>query len=136
MATIPTGGPDINNLVVVEQQPSLTWHINRGTGRIEGEVDGYQAVRQAVETLCNLQRFRWQIFLPSSGVDWRGLVGQNPGYVAAELRRRIAEGLAMDSRVRGLTEFSYALNGDVLTANVTVQTIYGPVSTAVEVQMG
>ena len=79
-----------------------TWYINKETSRIQGECDGWQSVRQAVEVILNVERFRWQIYSPYSGMQWDGLIGQDPGYVASELQRRITEALKMDDRVRGI----------------------------------
>ena len=38
-------------------QPGLTWKINQETRRIEGTVDGYESVRQAVEIILYVERF-------------------------------------------------------------------------------
>ena len=89
MPTLPTSSIDISAGVTFQQQPSRTWYINRETRRIQGEVDGLAAVRQAVEIILNVERFRWQIYRPYSGMQWEGLIGQDPGYVASELQRRI-----------------------------------------------
>ncbi len=132
MAVLPTGSlPE----VTFQQQPDLTWRINKETQRVEGTVTGLQAVRQAVEVILNVERFRWQIYRPYSGMQWDGLIGQDPGYVAAELQRRITEALTMDNRVRGISGFSYSVSGDSLTAQLTVNTVYGDTQTTVEVAL-
>ena len=79
MPTLPTSSIDISAGVTFQQQPSRTWYINRETRRIQGEVDGLAAVRQAVEIILNVERFRWQIYRPYSGMQWEGLIGQDPG---------------------------------------------------------
>lgn len=126
-----------NNLPQVEfaQQPSRTWRINRDTLRIDGQVDGYAAVRQAVEIILNTERFRWQIYRPYSGVELKILVGQDAGYVAAELHRRVREALMIDDRVRGISDYSYTIAGDALYASFTVSTVYGGVETGLEVAL-
>ena len=132
MAVLPTGNlPD----VTFQQQPDLTWGIDTTTNRIRGTVTGWEAVRQAVEIILNVERFRWQIYRPYSGMQWNGLIGQDPGYVAAELQRRIQDALRMDDRVQGLSDFSYTVSGDVLTASLTVNTVYGEVESSVEVTL-
>lgn len=136
MATLPSGGTELLQVTTVERQPSLSWRINKETGRIEGTVDGLAAVRQAVEVILNVARFRWQIYSPRSGTEWQGLVGQDPGYVAAELKRRVREALMMDDRVLGVPQFTYSAAGEKLAATLTVQTVYGDMDTAVEVEMG
>ena len=132
MATLPEG-----NLqdVRVRQEPDLTWSIDKETNRIAGEVTGLAAVRQAVEIILNVERFRWQIYRPYSGMQWAGLVGQDPGYVASELQRRMGEALRMDDRVRGISDFTYSVEGDILTASVTVDTVYGETQASVEVNI-
>lgn len=132
MAVLPTGNlPD----VTFQQQPDLTWGIDKTTNRIRGTVTGWEAVRQAVEIILNVERFRWQIYRPYSGMQWNGLIGQDPGYVAAELQRRIQDALRMDDRVQGISDFSYTVSGNVLTASLTVNTVYGEVESSVEVNL-
>lgn len=132
MAVLPTGNlPD----VTFQQQPDLTWGIDKTTNRVRGIVTGWEAVRQAVEIILNVERFRWQIYRPYSGMQWNGLIGQDPGYVAAELQRRIQNALRMDDRVQGISDFSYTVSGDALTASLTVNTVYGAVESSVEVNL-
>lgn len=135
MPTLPEGnGIDIQN-VVFESQPDLTWWRDPDTNRIAGTADGHKAVAQAVEVMLLVERFHWQIYKPFFGMQWEGLLGQNPGYVAAELQRRIREAVAIDDRVTGISGFSYTLSGDTMTAQVTVNTVYGPLNQTVEVTL-
>ena len=132
MAVLPTGGlPE----VTFQQQPGRTWYIDKTSNRIRGECDDWLAVRQAVEVILNVERFRWQIYRPYSGMQWEGLIGQDPGYVASELQRRITEALTMDDRVRGISNFSYTVEGDKLSASLTVNTVFGEMDTSVEVNL-
>ena len=132
MAVLPTGNlPE----VTFQQQPGRTWYIDKTTNRIRGECDDWLAVRQAVEIILNVERFRWQIYRPYSGMQWEGLIGQDPGYVASELQRRITEALTMDDRVRGISNFKYTVTGDQLSASLTVNTVFGEYETSVEVNL-
>lgn len=132
MAVLPTGNlPE----VTFQQQPGRTWYIDKTTNRIRGECDDWLAVRQAVEIILNVERFRWQIYRPYSGMQWEGLIGQDPGYVASELQRRITEALTMDDRVRGISNFTYTVTGDQLSASLTVNTVFGEYETSVEVNL-
>ena len=134
MATLPEG-LDISAGVNFEQQPSQTWYINKDTNRIQGTAEGLEAVRQAVEIILNVERFCWQIYRPYSGMQWDGLIGQDPGYVASELQRRMTEALLMDERVRGISDFTYSVSGNTLSASLTVNTVYGEMETGVEVNV-
>ena len=135
MPTLPTSAIDLSAGVSFVSQPSRTWYINKETNRIQGECDGWYSVRQAVEVILNVERFRWQMYSPYSGMQWGGLIGQDPGYVASELQRRITEALKMDDRVRGISSFTYAVEGDMLRASLTVNTVYGEMQTSVEVTL-
>lgn len=135
MATLPQSTVNLSNGVEFVQQPSQTWYINKETNRIQGEVTGIDAVLQAVDIILNVERFRWQIYKPYSGMQWDGLLGQDPGYVASELQRRITAALTMDDRIRGISDFSYTASGNVLSAYFTVNTVYGDTQTTVEVNV-
>lgn len=121
---------------VSQRQPSLTWQIDKGTNRIRGEAEGLAAVHQAVEIILNCERFRWQIYKPYSGVQWDGLIGADPGFVSAQLLRRVTEALLMDDRVTGVTDFVPAVSGSTLTASMTVRTVCGDTQAQVRVELG
>lgn len=135
MAVLPTGVESLSQGIQFAQQPSRTWWVDQETRRIQGEIDGYQAAKQAVEVILNVQRFRWQIYTPYTGMQWDGLIGQDPGYVASELQRRIRDALSTDSRMRGISDFSYSVAGSTLSASLTVDTVYGDIQTSVEVNL-
>lgn len=135
MATLPASSVDLSAGVQSISQPSLSWYINTETGHIQGTVDGLQAVRQAVEIILNVQRFRWQIYRPYSGMDWEGLIGQDAGYVGAELQRRLIDALTVDDRVTGISNYDYTAEGDALTATFTVNTVYGSFEESTEVML-
>lgn len=127
MATLPENVMNISQGVTFTEYPSYTWYVNPKTGRISGMADGFAAVKQAVEILFSVERFLWQIYSPNFGMEWEGLVGQNPGYVALEIQRRAKDAICTDSRMTEITDFSYEVNGENLTVEFTVQTVYGPV---------
>lgn len=134
MAVTPTGGVDLSAGVVFQEQPSLTFWADPETHRIQGTADGLKAVAQSVETALNVERFQWQIYSPYFGVTWKGLVGNDPGYVASELQRRIRDALSVDRRVLGIQDFSYTADDGALTALFTVQTVFGDFRQTVEVR--
>lgn len=135
MAVLPTSSINITGGVNFQNQPSLSWYINKETNRIEGTVDGQAAVRQAVEIILNVERFRWQIYRPYSGMEWDGLIGQDPGYVGAELQRRVIDALTVDDRVTGIYDYDYTVDGASLSAVFTVNTVYGSIAESLEVPL-
>lgn len=135
MAVLPVSPLPLTGSVEIVRQPSLSWYINKDTNRIEGTVDGLAAVRQAVEIILNAQRFCWQIYQPYSGMDWEGLIGQDAGYVGAELQRRLIDALTVDDRVTGISNYNYTAEGDTLTATFVVNTVFGSFDESAEVML-
>lgn len=125
MATLPENVINLSQGITFTEYPSYTWYVNPKTGRISGMADGFTAVKQAVEILFSVERFLWQIYTPNFGMEWEGLVGQNPGFVALEIQRRAKDAIRTDSRMTDITDFSYQVNEDNLTVEFTVQTVYG-----------
>lgn len=134
MAIIPQSDIDIQEVEFVTQ-PTLTFWRDPKTNRLQGTAEGLKAMTQAVEVILNVERFYWQIYTPYTGMQWEGLIGQDPGYVASEMQRRMADAFSADPRIIGIDSFNYTVEGDSLTANVAVSTVYGPVSTQREVQI-
>lgn len=133
MAVTPAGRIDLSQGIRIEEQPSLTWYVDPKTNRVRGTADGLQAVSQTVEIILHVERFWWQIYGPYFGMQWEGLIGQDPGYVASELRRRVLDAFSADRRILGVEQFSYTMQGDRLTASMVVKTVYGSIPQTVEV---
>jgi len=135
VAALPQSDFDLSRGVVFQDQPSLTWIADPVTHRLRGRGDNYEAVRQAVEVIVNVERFRWQIYTPNFGTDFDNLLGRDAGYVASELQRRLVDAFLPDNRILGIANFTYTAHDDVLTASVTVNTVFGDVTTTLEVQL-
>lgn len=135
MATLPQADIDLSQGVIFQDQPSLTWIADPVTHRLRGRGDNYEAVRQAVEVIVNVERFHWQIYTPNFGIEQGGLLGSDPGFVASELQRRLTDAFLPDSRILGIADFSYTFDDSVMTASVTVNTVFGPVYTTMEVPL-
>ena len=104
---------DLNHFEILDQ-PSLTFLKDPDSMRLTGTTEGLQAVKQSVEAMLNIERFQWQIYTPYYGISWDGLIGEDPGYVASELQRRVKDALSVDSRILGVSDFSYTYDGENL----------------------
>lgn len=131
--TLPQSNIDLSGGVEFVEQPTLTWNINKETGRIQNTAEGLAAVRQAVEIILNVQRFHWQIFSPYSGVELGDLIGLNYGYVISELQRRIVEALLIDDRIRSVAGFRFSRRDDTVNVSFTVESVFGSFSAQKEV---
>lgn len=135
MATLPVSTLNLNNGVIFQDSPTKTFYVDPTSHRISGMCDNYLAIKQTVEIILNIERFKWQIYSPYFGMQWEGLIGQSPGYVASELQRRMLDAFSVDSRITGISDFQYTVDGDVMTVTVTVNTVYGGVNERMEVSL-
>ena len=135
LATLPQSNINISNGVVFQQSPTKTFYVNPVTHQISGMCDGYTAVKQAIEIMLDVERFKWQIYSPYFGMQWEGLIGQSPGFVASELQRRLVDAFSVDSRITGISNFSYTVEGDNMTVSLTVNTVYGGIEEELEVSL-
>lgn len=134
MAITPETDPNILNIEFASQ-PTLTYWRDPKSNRLQGTAEGLKAMTQAVEVILNVERFQWQIYTPYTGMQWEGLIGQEPGYVASEMQRRMTDAFSADPRILGIKSFSYTVNGDSLIADVVVATVYGSINVRREVNI-
>ena len=132
MATLPRADIDLSQGVVFQDQPSLTWIADPVTNRLRGRGDNWEAVRQAVEVIVNVERFKWQIYTPNFGTDYGGLLGTDPGYAASELRRRLEDAFLPDNRILGIKDYAYTFRDVSLTVTFTALTVFGDVPGSME----
>ncbi|MBD5153795.1 MAG: DUF2634 domain-containing protein [Oscillibacter sp.] len=135
MAMLPQSNIDLSQGIVFQDQPSLTWIADPVTNRLRGRGDNWVAVRQAVEVIVNVERFKWQIYTPNFGTDYDGLLGTEPGYAASELRRRLEDAFLPDNRILGIRDYAYTFKDVSLTVTFTVDTVFGDVTSGMEVKL-
>lgn len=135
MAILPEATLNLQNGVVYQDYPTKTFYIDPESHHVVGYTDGLQAMTQAVEIIVNIERFFWQIYSPNFGMQWRGLIGNNPDFVGVEMKKRLDNAFSVDTRIYGTSNYNYSVSGDVLTATFTVNTVYGDVSQSVEVNL-
>lgn len=129
---LPQSNIDLSRGVVFQDQPSLTWIADPVTRRLRGRGDNWEAVRQAVEVIVNVERFKWQIYTPNFGTDYGGLLGTDPGYAASELRRRLEDAFLPDNRILGIKDYAYTFRDVSLTVTFTALTVFGDVPGSME----
>ena len=135
MAMLPHSNIDLSQGIVFQDQPSLTWIADPVTNRLRGRGDNWEAVRQAVEVIVNVERFKWQIYTPNFGTDYDGLLGTEPGYAASELRRRLEDAFLPDNRILGIKDYAYTFRDVSLTVTFTALTVFGDVPGSMEVPL-
>lgn len=124
----------INAPLTYVDLPTDTFIIDWSTNQIAGAGTGLAAMRQAVEIILNVERFRWQIYDSNFGSELQDLIGDELDYIQSELPRRIEDAFSVDSRI--LSVDNYVFNADGrgnLTVRFDVQTAYGTISEEVTV---
>ena len=103
--------------------------------KIQGYVDGLEALKQAIYKVLNTERYEYPIYGFNYGIDLESLVGKDRTYVQIELRRRISECLLQDERITGVDNFKFEFNGDQLKCTFDVHSIFGNLTISREVSI-
>ena len=106
-------------------KPSKTWRV--ANGHIQGQIDGLEAVAQAIRFLLSTERFAHIIFSRDYGVELSDLIGKDRALIRADMPRRIEEALAEDDRITGISDFDIVFDREEAHVDFTVHTIFGDV---------
>ncbi len=121
----------------------ITIHETIGTSRtykleeanIQGYVDGLDALKQAIYKVLNTEKYEYQIYSFSYGIELDSLIGKDAAYVKVELKRRIQECLLRDDRIESVDNFNYEVTGDQMRCTFEVVSIYGEITITKEVNV-
>lgn len=108
-------------------EPSFTYKIDFDTKRIIGNVDGIDAVRQAIYHIIHTERFKYLIYSDDYGIELADLFGEETDYVETELEDRITEALLEDDRITGTGNFEFERKRGICHITFNVETIFGTV---------
>lgn len=109
-----------------EIMTSRTYRITRD--RIAGFIDGIEAMEQAVWKRLMTERYVYDIYDDSYGLQTVDLIGQEYGYVISKLQRRIKETLLNDDRITDVNQFQFKRGKDSVWVGFNVVTIFGELS--------
>lgn len=133
---IPSTVGFLNQDFEVEEQPSLTHRMDLNGNSVKGQVDGKEALKQAVFRILQTERYQYIIYPWYYGIETLDLYGEPVTWVCPELERRITEALTVDSRIIGVDNFGHDLSvKKVVRTTFTVHTIYGDVDGEREVNI-
>ena len=101
--------------------------------RIQGYIDGLDALKQAIYKVLNTERYEYPIYSFNYGIELENLIGKDPVYVQIELKRRIRECLLRDDRITEVDNFKFEFNEDQLKCTFDVHSIFGNLTISREV---
>lgn len=116
---------DLTTDLVLKEQTyeSRTYHLSET--KIEGFVDGLEALKQAIYKILSTEQYEYPIYSFSYGIAWKELIGEEQAYVRAEMKRMIEEALLRDDRIREVDSFRFEFSGDSCRCTFNVSSIYG-----------
>lgn len=123
--------PNVNStldidIVEQEQQPSLTWQLDLNSGRIKGQIDGADAIRQAIEKILLTERYAYRIYSWNYGVELVFYIGKDTDFVMADAERSIRDALLQDDRILNIYNFKAELvEKESVKVSFTVETAAG-----------
>jgi hypothetical protein len=119
--------------MIVTEEAEITNTYKLTAERIQGYIDLLEALHQAIYKMLNTEKYECPIYSFSYGIELENLIGKEPAYVKAELKRRISEYLLQDDRIQSVDDFKFSLNRDKLTCEFTVASVYGTTTITKEV---
>ena len=124
------------NIVLSPEESIETSRTYKLSGdKIQGYVDGLEALKQAIYKVLNTERYEYPIYSFNYGIDLESLVGKDRTYVQIELKRRISECLLQDERITGVDNFRFEGSSDVLKCTFDVHSIFGNLTISREVSI-
>lgn len=116
------------------QLPSNTYLVRNG--RILSQVDGYEAMRQAVEKALSTPRYCVPWLSSNYGHDLNDLLGKPMEYAKMEVERMLQETFASDDRVYEVELVNLEqVDKASLLAVLTVHTMFGDITNDMEVPL-
>lgn len=115
--------------------PTKDYALSNDKERVNGFVDGIEAVKQAVFFILNTERYEHLIYSWDYGVELKDLIGMPPSYVIPEVERRVTEALTQDDRIESVSDFQFERQKEKLHVTFVVHTIYGDIESEVNVNV-
>ncbi len=118
----------INTVTEEEEKPSLTYKLDLAAGRIVGQIDGLEAVNQAIQKAIITPRFKCLIYDNQYGSEIiDAIIAQDatPEYKKTVILGFIKDALKPDTRILDVYDFQIEFLGDCASIFLKVDTIFG-----------
>lgn len=127
---------NLQTKVTFVDYPTNTYYVDPISKQIRGMADGSLAMLQAVQIHLSVERYFFQIYTPNFGFETKGLIGQDYNYIVSEIPRRVNDAFKPDKRILGTKDYTFEwADTDVLVCTFTAITVYGNVTSRLEVQV-
>lgn len=127
---------DFNAEFQAEQFANKTYKINFEEKRIIGEIDGLEAIKQAVYKILHTERFNSLLYSWDYGVEFENLIGKDYDFILGDLQRRIEEALLQDDRIERIENIKVnKKQNDSIDVSFVVVSKYGNITTEVNINV-
>ena len=117
----------------ITEEPETAKTYKLSSDKIQGYTDELRALEQAIYKVLSTEKYEYPIYSFSYGIELESLIGKDPLYVQIELKRRIAECLLQDERIKSVDNFRFDVSGDEMLCTFDVSSIYGNITVQQEV---
>ena len=125
MKLIPETQMTMNDNVVIQTVPTLTYRVQRENEIVSGTLEELEAMKQAVFKILFTERYQYEIYNWEYGMELNDLFGRAKSYVIPEIKKRIEEALLADDRIKAVTDFKFGGGKGNLEVKFKVHTIFG-----------
>lgn len=130
---IPVLTDDLQQDFTIVSYPTKTYRLDLQKGRINGRVDGLDAVKQSVYLILQTERFYHEIYSWNYGVELENKIGQPFPLIYAEIEDAIMDALIQDDRVLSVNNFSFSQQKSRVRVSFSVETTEGQLALEQEV---
>lgn len=114
--------------------PTYTYKVDVENRKIEGNIDGREAVMQFIQKVLDIGKYDYEIYDWYYGNELQKLIGKSTPFVIAEIPRIVKEALLTDDRIIDVKDFIFSqTNIDSIHVICTVNTVYGIIPYDLEV---
>ena len=117
--------PELTTTLKEVTKPSRDYQVTSTKDRIQGYVDGIEAVKQAIYFILNTERYEFPVYSWQYGVELIALIGKPPQVIVPEIKRRIRDALTADDRILSVDDFQFEFNKKKVHVSCVATTIYG-----------
>ncbi len=118
-----------NNIFLSDEsgsrQAEKTFKIDFEKKRLDGMIDGAEALAQAVYMILMTPRYTYPIFSHNYGTDYSGLPNGDYLKMIAAIKNAVTDSLMADDRILSVQDFEFTKNGHSVLVKFLVKSIFG-----------
>lgn len=118
----------VTEVTEADEKPSRTYKLDLDKGRILGEVDGLEAVNQAIRKAIITPRFKCLIYSNQYGSEVEEMViskDATPELIEASVPGFVKDALKPDTRILKVYDFTFEFKGEGAYIFFRADTIFG-----------